>query len=119
VALIIAGVISVRQTVAAFPVSIALASLVIAVMSVFAPEDGARAVGLALGPAAGAVAPVVGAELLFAAASLPPPLPHPAVVANAAARIVGPRTRMHSECQVWAAAPSISAALPGRDQITV
>src|SRR3954463_5208643 len=90
VALIIAGVISVRQTVAAWPVSIALASLVIALMSTFAPEDGARAVGLALGPTAGAV----GAALLFAALSLPPPLPQPAVVANAAARMVGPRTRM-------------------------
>jgi hypothetical protein len=115
VALIIAGVISVRQTVAAFPLSIARASLVIAVMSAFAPEDGGAAVGLALGEGAAAV----GAALLFAALSLPPLLPQPAVVTNAAARIVGPRTRMRSEWQARGAAPSISAALSGRDPVTV
>jgi hypothetical protein len=84
VALIIAAVIRVRQAVAGLPVSMALASLVIAAMSFLGPEDGGRAVG--------AAGDAVGAALLLAALSLPPLPPQPAV--NATARIVGPSTRM-------------------------
>jgi hypothetical protein len=78
----------VRHTVAAIPASMALASLVIAAMSAFDPDDGAGAPVLGTGE----VAVALGAA--WAVAASPAPLPQPAVAARATARMAGPTTRM-------------------------